>query len=100
MSEVTRLLTILVMGDCGDRSQVLHRSVLLRQADGTVQEGRSHVLSLFEGRGGGSSYRILETASASSIRVALEVADVPGYLAFTLHGEVLEGQLIAVHVEV
>jgi hypothetical protein len=100
MSEVTRLLTILVMGDGGERSQVLHQSVLLRQGDGTVQEGREHVLSLFEGRSVETSYRILSSSSATSIRVALEVENVPGYLSFTLHGEAVAGQLIAIHVEV
>jgi hypothetical protein len=100
MSEVTRLLTVLVTGDSGERSQILHQSVLLRQGDGTVQEGRGHVLALFDGRSAESSYRILSTPSSTSIRVALEVANVPGYVAFTLHGEAVEGQLIAVHVEV
>lgn len=100
MSEVTRLLSVLVLGSSAERARVLHESILLRQADGTVQAGRTHVLGIFESGEPGTSYRILDTPSASSVRVALEIPRIPGHLEFTLHGEMVGGLLIAVHVEV
>jgi len=99
MSEVARLLTVLVLGNHAERAAVLHEAILLRQADGTVQEGRRHVLDIFSRSEPGTSYRIVAT-QATSLRVALHIPGIPGHLAFTLHGERVGEQLIAVHVEI
>lgn len=95
---VARLLAVLVTGTREQRASVLHEAILLRLADGTLCQGRRQVLASLD-RGRDSTYRLLD-ASPDSLSVALEVTDVPGYLTFTLHGEALDGRLIAVHVEV
>jgi len=95
---VARLLAVLVTGTRAERASVLHQSVLLRLADGSLCQGRTQVLASLD-RGSGSTYRLLD-AGPDTLEVALEVADVPGYLTFTLRGEAQDGRLIAVHVEV
>lgn len=95
---VARLLAVLVTGTQEQRAAVLHESILLRLADGTLCQGRGPVLASFA-RSSESSYRLLD-AGPDTLEVALDVAGVPGYLRFTLQGEAVDGRLIAVHVEV
>lgn len=98
MSEVSRLLRLMVLGSEAERAGALHDAALLRQADGTVHQGRERILAVFSQRPDGSRYLILSTTE-TSVRVALELADVPGQIVFVLRGEVVAGRLIAVHVE-
>ncbi|MFO0565909.1 MAG: hypothetical protein U0263_09620 [Polyangiaceae bacterium] len=95
---VARLLAVLVTGGHDERRDVLHEQVLLRLADGTLCQGRSRVLATLD-RKRDSTYRLLD-AGPDHLTVALEVADVPGFLTFELHGEAIDGRLIAIHVEV
>jgi hypothetical protein len=95
---VSRLLAVLVTGTPAERRSVVHESILLRLADGSLCQGRTRVLASLD-RGNDSSYHLMD-ASPDTLTVALTVPDVPGYLTFTLRGEALDGRLIAVHVEV
>ncbi|MCC6665969.1 MAG: hypothetical protein IT375_19595 [Polyangiaceae bacterium] len=93
---VARLLAVLVTGTHQERASVMHESILLRLADGSLRQGREQVLASLDRSG---PYHLMD-AGPDTLSVALEVEGVPGYLTFTLRGEAIDDRLIAVHVEV
>jgi hypothetical protein len=97
--DAASLLSVLVLGGESERASVLHRAVMLRRADGTTHNGRASVLESFARAAPGTRYQIAARETASRLRVELRVPDVPGYIEFTVAGELEDDLLILVVVE-
>jgi hypothetical protein len=96
--DTTELLVTLVEREGDDVMAILHERVHFRQGDGTIHKGRDAVLALFQRSERDVRYTIVARAMGT-VRVKLEVPDVPGSVSFLLCGRSEQQQLVEVWVE-
>ncbi len=92
------LLRVLVEREGDEVAAALHERVWFRQADGTVHEGRGAVLAMFARSERDVRYNIVGETH-DTVRVMLEVPDVPGAFSFELCGRAEGAVLVEVWVE-
>jgi hypothetical protein len=82
-----------------DASAILHERVVLERLDGEVLRGRALVVDAVMTREGGATLRVLGREAPDALRMALEIAGVPGHLPFVLRGVAHHGVLLAIVME-
>jgi hypothetical protein len=98
MMKIDMLLCTLVHGTPDEIAAILDENVHFRQGDGTVHLGRAAVVALFARNETEVTHKVIDRAH-NTVRVAMEVAGLPGSFSFLLCGRAVSGRLVEVWIE-